>query len=74
MADVYKDMIVQEADGKPRLTFRSRQGAALLEDVSVEVASDILQQGDTWGAREANLLLEKDADGLPQLNLDGGTY
>ena len=74
MADVYKDMIVQEADGKPRLTFRSRQGAALLEDVSVEVASDILQQGDAWGAREANLLLEKDADGLPQLNLDGGTY
>ena len=38
MARAFKDMIVQEADGKPRLTFRNRQGAAVLEDVAVEVS------------------------------------
>ena len=50
-------MIVQEADGKPRLTFRNRQGAAVLEDVAVEVSSSVQQQGDAWGALAANLLL-----------------
>ena len=48
MARTFKDMIVQEADGKPRLTFRNRQGAAVLEDVSVEVpkpaATDIIRR------------------------------
>ena len=74
MARAFNDMIVQEPDGKPRLTFRNRQGTAVLEDVSVEVASDILQQGDSWGSMEANLLLEKDNEDVPQLKLDGGTY
>ena len=62
MARAFKDMIVQEADGKPRLTFRNRQGAAVLEDVAVEVSSSVQQQGDAWGALAANLLLELDDD------------
>lgn len=65
MARTFKDMIVQEADGKPRLTFRNRQGAAVLEDVSVEVSSTVQQQGDAWGALAANLLLELDDDDVP---------
>ena len=65
MARAFKDMIVQEADGKPRLTFRNRQGAAVLEDVSVEVSSTVQQQGDAWGALEANLLMELDDDDVP---------
>lgn len=65
---------MQEADGKPRLTLRSRSGAALLQDVAVEIASPILQQGDAWGALEANLLLRRDDDGVPELSIDGGTY
>ena len=48
MARAFKDMIVQEADGKPRLTFRNRQGATVLEDVAVEVSSTVQQQGDSW--------------------------
>ena len=74
LARAFKDMIVQEADGKPRLTFRNRQGAAVLEDVAVEVSSSVQQQGDAWGALAANLLLELDDDGVPILKLDGGTY
>lgn len=74
LARAFKDMIVQEADGKPRLTFRNRQGAAVLEDVAVEVSSTVQQQGDAWGALAANLLLELDDDGVPILKLDGGTY
>ena len=65
MARAFKDMIVQEADGKPRLTFRNRQGAAVLEDVAVEVSSSVQQQGDAWGALAANLLLELDDDDVP---------
>ena len=65
MPRAFKDLIVQEADGKPRLTFRSRQGTAVLEDVSVEVASTVLQAGDAWGALAANVLLELDDDGVP---------
>ena len=65
MARAFKDLIVQEADGKPRLTFRSRQGTAVLEDVAVEVSSTVQQAGDAWGALAANLLLELDDDGTP---------
>lgn len=65
MPRAFNDMIVQEADGKPRLTFRSRQGTAVLEDVSVEVSSTVLQAGDAWGALAANVLLELDDDDVP---------
>lgn len=74
MARAFRDMLVEEADGRPRLTFRSRQGAAVLEDVSVEVSSAVLRAGDRWGALAANTLLELDEDGVPILKLDGGTY
>lgn len=67
-------MLVEETDGQPRLTFRSRQGTAVLEDVSVEVSSAVLRAGDRWGALAANTLLALDGDGVPILNLDGGTY
>lgn len=58
-------MLVEEADGKPRLTFRSRAGQAVLEDVSVEIASEVLQEGDRWGALAASELLELDDDDVP---------
>ena len=74
MARAFKDMIVPEAAGEPRLKFRIRQGATVLEDVAVEVSSTVQQQGDSWGALAANLLLELDDDGVPILKLDGGTY
>lgn len=74
MARAFEDLLVQEADGKPRLTFRDRRGNAVLEDVSVEVSSTVLRAGDRWGALAANLLLALDEDGVPTLNIDGGTY
>lgn len=74
MARAFEDLLVQEADGKPRLTFRDRQGSVVLEDVSVEVASAVLRAGDRWGALAANMLLALDEDGIPILNIDGGTY
>lgn len=58
-------MLVEEADGRPRLTFRSRTGQAVLEDVSVEIASEVLQEGDRWGALAASELLELDDDDVP---------
>ena len=67
MARAFKDMIVQEADGKS-CPFEGRQ------DGAVEVSSTVQQQGDAWGALAANLLLELDDDGVPILKLDGGTY
>lgn len=66
MARAFKDLIVQEADGRLRLTFRARDGTAVLEDVTVEIASTVLQEGDKWGALAANQLLELDEDGVPQ--------
>ena len=56
---------MQEADGKPRLTFRNRQGTAVLEDVAVEVSSTVQQAGDAWGALAANSLLELNDSGVP---------
>lgn len=70
---MYHDFIVDETDGAPRYTFRNRQGAVILEDVSAEIASRIVQKGDTFGALAANTLLTLE-DGIPKLNLDGGTY
>lgn len=74
MARAFEDLLVQETDGKPRLTFRNRQGRAVLEDVSAEIASTVLRAGDRWGALAANLLLALDEDEAPILNIDGGTY
>ena len=74
MARAFEDLLVQETDGKPRLTFRNRQGEAVLEDVSAEIASTVLRAGDRWGALAANLLLALDEDEAPILNIDGGTY
>lgn len=74
MPRAYRDMIVDEADGRPRFSFRDRTGALVLAEVSAEVAGTVLQQGDAWGALAANLLLELDDDGAPRLKMDGGTY
>lgn len=65
MGRAFKDLIVRETDGRLRLTFRSRTGAAVLEDVSAEISSEVLQAGDRWGALAANELLELDDDGVP---------
>lgn len=65
MPRIYKDLIVSEPDGKVRLTFRTRDGTAVLQDVSAEIASTVSQQGDAWGARAANELMRLSDDGVP---------
>ncbi|MEG1476463.1 MAG: hypothetical protein RSC38_01890 [Oscillospiraceae bacterium] len=69
----YKDLIVDEPDGKKRITLYNRDGTPALQDVSVAIASPVLQQGDAFGALEANLFL-RFVDGIPQIKIDGGTY
>lgn len=58
-------MIVSEPDGRVRLTFRNRQGTAVLQDVCAEVSSAVSQHGDRWGALAANELLRLSDDGVP---------
>ena len=69
MARLFKDLKVDEPDGKVYLTLYNRDGSAALRDVSVQVSSKIVQQGDNWTAAAANLLLEIGEDGHPQLAL-----
>ncbi len=54
-----------EPDGRVRLTFRNRQGSAVLQDVYAEVSSAVSQPGDRWGARAANELLRLSDEGIP---------
>ena len=62
MAD-FKDLIVGETDGKIRYNLVKRDGTVITNDVKLEVCSPILQEGDTWGANEANLVIGKREDG-----------
>lgn len=74
MARAFKDMIVQEADGKPRLTFR-QPGKARLCWRMLPWKCPVQSTGRRrLGCVAANLLLELDDDGVPILKLDGGTY
>lgn len=71
LAAIYKDLIVEESDRKPRLNLINRDGTVALHEVSVELASQVVQQGDQWGAREANLLLRIGDDGVPVPQIEG---
>ncbi|MEG1754351.1 MAG: hypothetical protein RR234_10610 [Christensenella sp.] len=73
MTREYKDLIVNEPDGKKRIRLVNRDGTTALNDISVEIASPISQNGDSFGALETNLLLQI-ADGIPQIKIDGGTF
>lgn len=61
-------------DGKARITITSRSGTTFVTDGLVEVTSQVIQEGDKFGASAANLLLQLDDDGTPLLKIDGGTY
>lgn len=69
MARLFRDLKVNEPDGKVYLTLYNRDGSPALRDVSVGVSSEVVQQGDNWTAAAANLLLRLDEDGQPQLAL-----
>ncbi|MEG2022278.1 MAG: hypothetical protein RR087_10940 [Oscillospiraceae bacterium] len=73
MTREFKDLIVNEQDGKKRIRLLNRDGTIALNDVYVEISSPISQNGDSFGALETNLLLEI-SDGIPQIKIDGGTY
>lgn len=66
---MFRDLKVNESDGKVYLTLYNRDGSAALRDVSVAVSSEVLQPGDNWTAAAANLLLRLDEEGTPQLAL-----
>lgn len=70
----FKDLIVNEADGKARYNLIDRQGVIVQKDVRLEVSSEVLQQGDIFGALAANRTLMLEEDGTPVLQIDGGTY
>lgn len=69
MARLFRDLKVNEQDGKVYLTLYNRDGSPALRDVSVGVSSEVTQPGDNWTAAAANLLLRLDEDGQPQLAL-----
>ena len=69
MARLFRDLKVNERDGKVYLTLYNRDGSAALRDVSVQVSSPVVQPGDNWSAAAANLLLRLDEEGRPQLAL-----
>jgi hypothetical protein len=63
MANPYKDMIVDEQDGKVRYNLIGRDGGVVQQDIALEVASVVLQEGDTYGAREMNTFITRSDDG-----------
>ena len=69
MARTFKDLKVDEQDGKVYVTLHNRDGSVALRDVAVEISSKIVQQGDAWNAAAANLLLRLDEEGKPKLAL-----
>lgn len=69
MARLFRDLKVNEQDGKVYLTLYNRDGSPALRDVSVGVSSEVNQPGDNWTAAAANLLLRLDEEGQPQLAL-----
>jgi hypothetical protein len=63
MAKPYKDMIVNEEDGKIRYNLVDRGGNIVQAEVKLEVASPIAQEGDAYGAREMNTFITRSDDG-----------
>lgn len=71
---LYSNLVVDESDGYARYHLVDRTGSIVAADVRLVLSSNVLQQGNQWGAREANTLLSLDENGAPVLALDGGTY
>lgn len=67
MARTYRDLLVDEDDGKIRVNLLNRDGTVALHDVSMELSSPVAQEGDSFGAAAANLLLQLDEDGAPEV-------
>ena len=66
MSKPYKDRIVDTGDGLPRFKITKEDDTS--EIVKIEMASDIIQEGDSFGAKQLNLLLERDDDGTERAN------
>lgn len=71
MPRLFKDVIVNEGDHKARVNLINRDGSVALHEVSVELASTVAQPGDSWGAKEANLLLKVGDNGVPYVDIEG---
>ena len=64
MANPYKDRIVNEEDNKPRYRIiNEATGEVVVERARMEVSSEILQEGDKFGAKEANTFISRSEDG-----------
>lgn len=68
----FRDLVVKEIDSKIRFTFLDREGNPVLEDVRIAIASEVLVEGDVFGALAANRFLVLDDDGTPLLFVDPG--
>ena len=58
---------MQEPDGCLYFDLVRRDGSAVLSGVRARLASPVITPGDRWTAAAANLLLELDESGAPQL-------
>lgn len=59
----FKDLIVNETDGAARMDLVRRDGSLIESDVLLRISSEILQDGDKFGAKELNAFLDRDSDG-----------
>lgn len=67
MSKPFKDRIVDTPDGFPRFTITLPDGTEM-KDVKIEMTSNVIQEWDKIGAREFNLLFERDEDGTIRAN------
>lgn len=63
MAKPYKDWLFNEDDRKPRYNLVDRQGAVVVGDVALQISSTVLQEGDSFGATEMNMIITRSDDG-----------
>lgn len=70
----FKNRVPSESDGLLRYSAVDRGGRTVLADVTLKPVSPLLSAGTPWTAACANKLLTLDANNVPVLTLDGGTY
>lgn len=69
----FKDRIYDTPDGKPIFNIKDKDGNIVVENVSLELACNLLQDGDEFKSREVNLLLRKTNSGDSEIDIDAGT-
>ncbi len=63
----FRDLSVNEPDGRLYYDLVDRAGKTLVSGVSPRLQSPVLRKGDRWGAAAANKLLRLDEKGVPVL-------